>query len=249
MADGGTWPRALKRFTYDFMTHQRAPANDGIVAPTLQTPEWVAHVATLPGALEVARRAREYAEDGAKVAEGKSSRLVQVCLALLTITLALGSYQLLFALQRSYIWLPTLIPVGLALIFLALSAFEALQVDRVGMYSYPNGSELEHCTAEKASECLLAAEVRGRELAIWSSRNKHSDLMQARAWFTRGLAALLIAGLVAGIGRAGSEIPKPRPNVPTHSQKAVRAGRGSTQIDARNEYFGISPADVVRGEA
>jgi len=43
---------------------------------------------------------------------------------------------------------------------------------------------------------------RGRRLARWSANHKHTDLMQARAWFTRGLAALLLAGLAAGICRA-----------------------------------------------
>ena len=31
------------------------------------------------------------------------------------------------------------------------------------------------------------------QLAKWTSDKKHSDLMQARAWFSRGLAALIAA--------------------------------------------------------
>jgi hypothetical protein len=203
--DEGQWPKAIRRFLCDFMTHERAPESDGIVAPEFEPPDWIDHVATLPGAIEVARSARKDAEDGAKTAEDKASRLVQVSLALLTVSLALGSYQLEFVLKRSWQWIPTLLPVGLALIFLALAAFEALQIDRVGMYSYPDGSELAHAELDKVSTLLLTAEVRGRRLASWSSRKKHNDLMQARAWFTRGLAALIIAGVVAGVGRASSE--------------------------------------------
>lgn len=35
------------------------------------------------------------------------------------------------------------------------------------------------------------------DLLDGSANHKHTDLMQARAWFTRGLAALLLAGLLA----------------------------------------------------
>ena len=112
---GGEWPRAIRRFMYDFYTHKRAPNDDGIVRPEIELPDWIDHVAALPGSLEVAQRAREQAEGGASKAEDKASRLLQVVLALLTITLALGSYQLGFALDRTAIWEFTLIPVCAAL--------------------------------------------------------------------------------------------------------------------------------------
>lgn len=210
MADDGKWPKALMLFLYDLKPAKWAPDNDGIVAPNFQRPGWIDQVASLPGALDVAQRARESAEGDAKTAEDKASRLVQIALALLTIALALGSYQLDFALRRSSDWLATVAPVGLAIAFLALSAFEALQIDRVGKYSLPDGSELENAQPQEVSSRLLAAEVRGRALASWSARNKHGALMQARAWFTRGLAALLVAGLIAGVARATSEATSAR---------------------------------------
>ena len=210
---GGQWPRAIRRFVYDFYSHQRAPSDDGIVRPEVQLPDWIDHVATLPGSLEIAQHAREQAEAGATKAEDKASRLVQVNLALLTITLGLGSYQLGFAQDRAEIWDLTLIPICTALVCLSLSAFEALQIDRVGLYSYPDGSELATATPDETPSLLLGAEVCGRELAAWTSQKKHSDLMQARAWFTRGLAALIVAGLVAGIARAESAAsPAPSTN-------------------------------------
>jgi hypothetical protein len=55
---------------------------------------------------------------------------------------------------------------------------------------------------------LLEREEEARRLASWTSVNKHTDLMRARAWFLRGLAALIVAGLVAGIGRASVEESK-----------------------------------------
>lgn len=229
MSDEGSWPRAFKRVCFDFLTHKRAPSNDGIVAPNPEQPAWVARVAALPGSVEVARRARENAESAAKTAEDKASRLVQVSLALLTITLALGSYQLEFALSRNSAWLISLIPIAIALICLALSAFEALQIDRVGMYSIPDGSELATAQTGDVLSIELAAEVRGMELADWTSRYKHSDLMQARAWFTRGLAALVIAGILAGVTRANSAantqtVTKPPSSVLHHSDNPIFRG-------------------------
>jgi glucan phosphoethanolaminetransferase (alkaline phosphatase superfamily) len=227
MSAEGTWPRTLMRFLYDFLPAAMAPDSDGIDAPDIQSPEWVDAVASLPGSGDIARRARESSEGDAKTAEDKASRLVQILLALLTITLALGSYQLQYALSRSLIWLLTLIPVGLAIVFLALAAFEALQIDRVGKYSMPDGSELAGATLEQVPTLLVAAEVRGYLLAAWTARHKHSDLMQARAWFTRGLAALLVAGLLAGGLRAasGAAFTRHHAKSPTTQAAPARSGR------------------------
>jgi hypothetical protein len=211
--DQERWPKTLQRFLYDFMPASKAPKDDGIVPPNPEIPDWVAHVSGIPESLDVARRARESAEESAKTAEDKASRLLQVNLALLTIALALGSYQLEFALNRSATWLVSLIPIGTALVCLALSAFESTQIDRVGIYSHPDGSELASVEKDGVRRALLESEVRGRMLAGWSSRKKLTDLMQARAWFTRGLAALLIAGLIAGVARAESNAAPSR--IPT----------------------------------
>jgi hypothetical protein len=206
MTNDGTWPKALRRFLYDFMPASKAPEQDGIIAPSEQVPTWLDHVAGLPDALEVVRRAREDAEDRAKTAEEKAARLVQIVLALLTITLALGSYQLAFALKHSSVWLFDLMPIVYAIGSFALSAFEALQIDRVGIYAMPNGAELQGAEAGQVNALLLKVEVYGERLASWTSNHKHTDLMQARAWMTRGLAALLIAAVLAAITRA---LPEP----------------------------------------
>lgn len=217
MTDNGKWPNALMRFLYDFLPARMAPDSDGIVAPEFEQPGWIDHVAGFSDSLDIIRRARESAEGNAKTAEDKGARLVQILLALLTVTLALGSYQLEYALSRSPAQLATLLPVGLALISLVLSAFGALQIDRVGKYSMPTGSELKSARPEDVPALLLMAELRGQMLADWSARHKHTDLMQARAWLTRGLAALLIAGLVAGVTRASSEAASAR----SHKKSAV----------------------------
>jgi hypothetical protein len=221
MADNGTWPKALLRFLYDFRSAKKAPPQDGIVAPPEQVPAWIDHVAALPNSLEIVRLARVDAEGRAKTAEDKAARLVQTVLALLAITLALGSYQLAFSLSHSLFWSIGLIPVAYAIGSFALSAFEALQIDRVGIYAMPDGSELEGADAAQVPALELKAEVRGHMLAKWTADHKHSDLMQARAWMTRGLAALLIAALFAGVTRA---LPQPTPTQ-HHSKSSTHGTR------------------------
>jgi len=200
----GVWPEPRRRAFYDFLTKSRAPADDGLIAPQVVPPVWVDSVADVPGILEVAKAARENAEDSAKVAEDKASRLVQVTLALLTVSLALGSYQLSFSLQRSLYWMLLLVPIAIALACLGVTAFESMVVDRVGFYSSPSAQDLVDIGQRNPNSILLAHEERGRRLAQWSANHKHTDLMQARAWFTRGLTALLLAGLIAGICRAAT---------------------------------------------
>jgi hypothetical protein len=198
----GMWPAPGKRVFYDFLPKNKAPDSDGLKAPKFSPPVWADEVAGYSGAVEVARAAREAAEEAAKRAEDKASRLVQVTLALLTVSLALGSYQLTFSLEHSWPFWFLLVPIAVALGFLAIAAFEGVLIDRVGFYYQPSGQALAGTAHRDPNAILLAGEERGRQLAGWSSDHKHTDLMQARAWFTRGLAALLIAGLVAGTCRA-----------------------------------------------
>ena len=198
----GLWPSAAKRLQYDFKTKGSAPANDGVVAPVFARPVWIEEVAEFAGALSLARDARVAAEAAAKAAEEKANRLVQVGLGLLTVALALGAYQASFAFTRRWTWDFTLIPVIAALIMIALATYEAQQVDRVGMYETPNPEILATTANGNREAAVLESEYRGFQLARWTSNHKHTDLMTARAWFSRGLAALIVAAVLAGGARA-----------------------------------------------
>lgn len=200
----GLWPRAIKRFFWDFLPASKAPENDGVRSPELVRPSWASAAASRPGGLDVARRAHDEAKSGAKAAEDKANRLVQASLALLTITLAVGAFQAQFALDRSPLWLLSLGPAVTALVCLSLAAFEGLEIDRVGVYRHPTAEDISVRVRDDPVAVLIAEEEIGRRLARWTSDKKHSDLMQARAWFSRGLAALIIAALVAAIGRAAA---------------------------------------------
>lgn len=221
----GRWPPAIHRVASDFRSKAKAPPNDGVIAPTYAEWTWIDEVASRPGSLDVARRAHDTAADAAKTAEEKANRLVQITLALLTVNLALGTFQLKFALDRSWAWLWSALPVTVALGFLALSAFEAIQVDRVGMYTHPQPEDLVNLGARSPEAVLLAGEEEGRRTAQWTSNNKHSDLMQARTWFTRGLAALLFAGVLAGVLRASAGTSEPSIVQPRSEPSGKPAGR------------------------
>jgi hypothetical protein len=211
------WPRALLRFGYDFLPKSRAPENDGVLAPAVSNADWVRDLSSTPEALETARLSRVAAEDRAKTAEEKAARLLQTSLALLTLATAVGAFQLRFAFAHGSWAVTSLLPASLALACLALAAFEADAIDRVGIYREPRVEDLAVAAPEDVAVALLAAEVQGRDLAAWTANKKLSDLLQARAWFSRGLAALLSASVVAGVCSATDEPPPKTLPPPTTS--------------------------------
>jgi hypothetical protein len=156
----------------------------------------------LAGAVELASAARLEAESDARSAEDKAGRLAQTVLALLTLAVAVAAFQLQFSLARGWVWSPLLFPSVAAIVCLTLSAFTAVQVDGVGVYQRVQPHDLVGQTELSMTEALVAAHETGRALARWSASHKASDVLQARAWLSRGTAALLMAGLVAAVSAA-----------------------------------------------
>ena len=192
----GKWPSPAERFKNDFLLGKYAPENDGAKAPPFVEPGWINEVAARPGALDVARRANDQASTSASAAETKAHRQVQISLSVLTLAFVVGGIQLRLVATEHWTWLFTLVPVVYALVCLIISAFETLQVDRVGFYRHPSGQSIATLGAGDHVARILAAEEKGRQWAQWTSIHKHTDLMQARAWFTRGLAVLILAAVV-----------------------------------------------------
>jgi hypothetical protein len=229
-AESGRWPRAIARFGADMLPKRWAPANDGVKAPVFTRPAWIdsVAVAVVPAAVETAKAANQAAMDTAATAETKANRLVQVGLALLTLAFAVGAYQLSFALRRSADSLLTLIPIAAALAFLSLAVFEAVEIDTVGFYRQVQAADFEGVGPVSAASVELEVEENGRRLARWSATHKLTDLMQARAWLSRGVAALVVAALVAGICRGESATshnpasPPPTVTTTTHPAAAHR---------------------------
>ena len=195
-SDSGHWPPAWKRMLYDFLPKGLAPNYDGARAPRFSDPAWAREVAARPGAVDVVRRAADEASSGAVVAEGKASRLVQVSLSVLTIAFVVGGIQLPMAIEEHSLWWLMVLPVSCAVVCLTISAFQALQADRVGFYDCPSGESLAALGVADPVARIVAEEEIGRQYAQWTSDHKHTDLMQARAWFTRGLTALILAAIL-----------------------------------------------------
>ncbi|MGK2886683.1 MAG: ATP-grasp domain-containing protein [Rhodococcus sp. (in: high G+C Gram-positive bacteria)] len=200
----GVWPSTFERFLDNFLPANSAPENDGVRAPVFSAPSWAAEAAAHPEALDVARRAHDVAKSGALSAEEKAGRLLNTTLALLTIALAVGSFQLSFVFDKPAGWWLSALPIVLAVTCLCLAAFESGEIDRVGMYGRLTAESMTGNGARDPLAAVIAEEELGRRLAKWTSDRKHTDLMQARAWFSRGLAALVVAALVAGVCRAVS---------------------------------------------
>jgi glutathione synthase/RimK-type ligase-like ATP-grasp enzyme len=213
----GKWPRARERLFLDFLPASKTPQNDGIEAPRRKTPDWIAAAASRPNALDVARRANDEAKAGVKSAEDKATRLVQVGFTLLTVALGLFGFQAKAALARSGAWLISPAVSVAAIVFLIVAVLEALQIDRVGFYMHPSAEDLVGFGSHNASVQLLAIEEEGRNLASWSSVHKHSDLMQARAWFSRGVLTLVLAGVVGALTFATG-------NQTSHAKPTARPG-------------------------
>jgi len=213
--EGPLWPTVWRRVLWDLGRKSKAEPADGLKPPPADRPAWIDQVSILPGAVEVAQAANQEAKDAAKTAEDKSGRLVQLGLALLALAFAVGAYQLAFVLARTPAWIPTLLPVGAALLCLSVASFKGVEIDRVGFYGGARPAMLAGAPAAAVPALRLEAEERSRQLARWSADNKHTDLMQARAWLARGLVALILAAGVAATCRAASADSTTKPTTTT----------------------------------
>ena len=195
--DGGLWPPPWKRMLYDFLPKKLAPRHDGARAPHLFEPAWACEAAARPSVVEVAQGATDEASAGAAIAEAKASRLVQVSLSVLTLAFVVGGLQLRTTASWDLPWMLIMAtPVLAAALCLTTSTFQALQIDRVGFYHRPSGESLSALGVVDPVARIVAEEEKSRQCAQWTSDHKHTDLMQARAWFTRGLAILILAAVL-----------------------------------------------------
>lgn len=195
----GTYPKPFKLILWDLGRASKAPDNDGVQAPQFETPSWLAMAARSPEAVAVARRANDEAKQGAKTAEDKASRLVRLALTTVAVAITITAFQVGLIASWSLWWLPLAVPMALAIGCLSTAAFQAAQIDRVGMYRHAHLSDLATTGPRDPTINLIDQEERGRRLASWGSQHKHTALMQARAWFTKGLVSLIGAALIAAV--------------------------------------------------
>jgi len=221
----GFWPSPLRQFLWDFFLKSKAPENSGIQIPTFESPDWLSdELLQSDDTLEAARGEHQEGAARAKVAEDKAHGLMQTTLALLTLTIAVGGFQVSYLRDETTGWLPLvcLIPTALSVAFLAIAGIEALEINRVGMYWPPVTADLvgEGIVRRR----LIEAELRGSVIADWTATNKVTNLLQARAWFSRGLVFLLVAALISlamvGRGSTSEEDTSRRRNIGVNAMRS-----------------------------
>ena len=191
----GSWPGPWRRFVNDFRPSNKAHPRDGIEAPEWLPPAEIRVAAEWEGSVDLARRAHDAAALAVSVGEAKASRLLQTSLALVVLGLALIPLQFSsFSLIGKAL---TALPFA-SVVLLSIAALEASQIDRVGIYSTPRLSDLKGKQLG-LGVAVVEAEERGRFMARWTADHKLTELLNAHAWFTRGLTALILSGLVAAV--------------------------------------------------
>jgi len=207
----GAWPSPIRQFFWDFFLKSKAPENSGIQIPTFESPDWLSdELVKQDEVLEAARNEHQEGTARAKVAEVKAQGLMQTSLALLTLAIAVGGFQVTYISDEASGWQPPLflIPTCLSIAFLVFAGIEALEITRVGMYWPPVTADL--IGEGDIRRKLIEAELRGSVIADWTAGHKVNALLQARAWFSRGLVFLLMAALISigMLGRGSSEAPQ-----------------------------------------
>lgn len=198
------WPSWWKKYLNDFLPAKRAKPNDGMRSPQFGDQPW----ATSPGAttevvLEAARRRHDQAEARTALAEQRAERLAQRALTLLALAFVLvGSQASTLKTNGApwWLWLVAMGVGGFAIAMLTIAAIQAIGVDRVG-YAQPadpgEAAVLDEVPAQRRA--LASQEIRAAEMANWTARNKVNEFLQARAWLTRGITALILSA-TCGVG-------------------------------------------------
>ncbi|GJM38421.1 MAG: hypothetical protein DHS20C19_17880 [Acidimicrobiales bacterium] len=201
----GYWPGWKRKFANDFMPAKDAQANDGLVPPEFEDASWI-----LDGegsgsrvVLEAARSRHVDAEARGRTAEQRAHRLVQSGLTLLAVSFALTGFELnrlRDAQSPIWAWVVVALISVMTIALLTLAVVQAISVDRVGYYQPVNpASAAEFGSEDSQRRAIVAAEMRGAALANWTGLKKVNEFLQARAWFSRAVAMLVVSGLTAAL--------------------------------------------------
>jgi hypothetical protein len=226
----GYWPSWRAKVFNDFRSAKAAEPNDGLIAPTFDEPVWAeaAHVGS-PTLLEAMRRRHDAADDRIDTAEQRASRLIQFGLSLLALAFVAAGFQASKLRQHHaplVVWISLMAIAALAILCLAMAVVQAVGIDRVGMAQPADPAEAAPLADEEAQRKYLALqEYRAFEIANWTGKKKGTECLQARAWLTRGLAALALSG-VCTIGVWIWAAPRSSPTPPcTATATARHSGR------------------------
>lgn len=214
----GVWPLWWQKFLEDFKPAKKAKANDGLQAPDFPPIDWADEPrAGTESMLEATRRRLEQAEARTEKQEERADRLVQRGLSLVALDFLILGY-LASRLQARHAdllwWVVGLAAPGLALAFLGLCVIQGVGVDRVGFVAPAEPGPTAVLEEVHRLRHLAAQEARATQMANWTARKKVNEVLQARAWFSRGFAALVLASATLVVVWAQGEPAEPTSKVP-----------------------------------
>jgi hypothetical protein len=156
--------------------------------------------------------------------EQKAAAAVTLCLSLLAVALAIGGYQVGFVrdhlAENGYLLTLLLLPAMASIVFLVLATIVGLEVQRVGIFQWEGAEPLGRKPGGNLG--LVSAEETGRRLAQWTARAKANGALQARAWLSRAIVALILSSVVT-VGMASTPSSSQQPNKPSPASPTTSA--------------------------
>jgi hypothetical protein len=198
----GRFPSTKESMLWDLLPSRMAPDLDGLVAPSRLHTDWIntLNSDSLELQLSVAQAARLARQTSVDATEAKASRLLTPTVTLVVASAALAAYQLKKAGEASAPLLAAIavLPAAAAVMFFTVSALRSLDTDiRIGFYKFAQVRDTSAHDREDYLREAITYEVLGAYWAKWTAAQKKNALMQARAWFSRGVI-FLVLGLVIG---------------------------------------------------
>ncbi len=196
----GHWPPWYRRLARDLLPSALVPEKDGLTAPEYEPPAWLAD----PGlneddALELAKEVFNSQEERGTRAEEKGAKIAKTSLALLAIAFTAAGFSAgrLAEMDASkWEWMVGLSPASLAVIFLGMAALQGTAIEhRVRLSWGPTLDEIAESSGEQQRRELVGLYDRGQFIAHWSGTKRLDEVLQASAWLTRGIVALIVAGI------------------------------------------------------
>ena len=196
----GEWPVWWKKMWWDIWRRSKERPTDGLKTPVPKRPYWL----TEPGSeselvLSAAKATRAYDEERLEQAVIRASRLLNTALILLAIGFVSAGFLLDRLLENdegSWIRFLLLFPSLLVVIFLTLSALQALGVDRVGLGMAPSPGPIAEEPETARVGVAAHEEVKSALITRWVADKKLIESNSARRSLSRGIVALIFSGIV-----------------------------------------------------
>lgn len=195
----GVWPSWRARVWADLSPRSWVPGQAGIKAPVYDPPGWLDQPsASTEASVTLAKELFEIAEARAEYSETRGGKVAQSCLGLLAIAFTATGFlaaRLRILEVEWWLWL-LLVPAGTAIVALSLAGLQAMDAEhRVKLSFPPLLDDVAQTDDPKQRRVLVEEYDRAAQLADWCSNKRLGELLQARAWLTRGIIALTLTGI------------------------------------------------------